>query len=200
MLACSNDVPLVHSKGLCISNSPHIKGKRPVSQRSRKNPSSAASSLTTLSSTPHAPRQKKPIPFLPQQRHGSLGHLPSTHSLIKQHRYLDEGLLRSLSSPSLAPRRRDPSKGQKEGDKPTEQDGGGGSVEGQGLREAWGEKCGASSVREVSGSVNIHVYMYSCTPTFKNTCIIMSASLVPRPSRVRRRPGYEATCTCTCLQ
>ena len=157
LVAYLKDIPLTFSKGSCISNSPHIKGKRPVSQRPQKDPSSATSSQTALSSTPHAPRQKKSLPFLPQARHGSLGCLPSTHTLIKHHSYLDESLLRSLSAPSLAPRQRDPGGGRKEGDRLAEQDGGGGSVEGRGLRdegrglrEAWGEKSGASSVREVS--------------------------------------------------
>ena len=49
-----------------------------------------SSSQSSLSSTPHAPRLKKPV-LLPGPHHGKGGALPSTHELIKQHSYLDEG-------------------------------------------------------------------------------------------------------------
>jgi len=49
-----------------------------------------SSSQSSLSSTPHAPRLKKPV-LLSGPHHGEGGALPSTHELIKRHSYLDEG-------------------------------------------------------------------------------------------------------------
>lgn len=53
---------------------------------------------SSLSSTPHAPRVKKPLALLKS----NVGVIPSTHDLIKQHSFLDEGLIQTLSEPSLA--------------------------------------------------------------------------------------------------
>ena len=66
------------------NNTPPL-SKRPASVRNHVH------STSSLSSTPHAPRQKKPIL--------KYGRLPLTRSVVKQHGYLDEGVINGLSSP-----------------------------------------------------------------------------------------------------